>query len=202
MSENKNNDTSRNNRGPSIRRLLNMPYMEILENYLEYPQPSNLDPETKKKYKYKYIPNVAINPITDDVVNVLGNVQVRKADKPHKTDFLSEVDKADGWNQKFSNSKKFSKFLQTNLHYLPENLWSKMKPFYQENVHVGYKVNDGNVHFFVHCADSTDEISRALYDAIKNPHDIEKSYVSDLVVQLEERLNKDSWLTLRARKYL
>lgn len=201
MSENNNNDTSKTQRGPSIRRLMNMPYMEILENYLEYPQPANIDPDTKRKYKYKFIPMIATSNL-NEATNIFGKINFKSADKPQKTDFLSEKDKADGWIQKFSNNKRFSKFLQTNLHYLPEHLWSKMKPFYQENVHVGYKVSDGNVHFFVHCAESTDEISRALLDSIKDPNNIDREYLKDLVVQLEERLNNDSWLTIRANRYL
>lgn len=200
MSQNPKNDTSKP-RGPSVRRLLNMSYMEILENYLEYPQPDNIDSDKKHLYKYKYLADVVANPTTSDNINVLGNIQIKKADKPFKTDFLSESDKAEGWIQKFSTNKKFSKFLQTNLHYLPEHLWSKMKPFYQDNVHVGYKVNDGNVHFFVHCADSTDEITKTLYSSISKGYNIDKQFVSDMILQLEEK-GIDSWLTMRAKSLL
>ena len=192
MSEQKNNSESKK-RVPSMRQLKNMGYMELLENYIEYPQ---------KNLKFSYISNEVDN--ADSLRSSLESGKKTKftADgrEIKKAKFLSEKDKADGWNQKFSRSKKFSKFFQTNLHYLPEHLWTKLSPFYQETVLVGYKTKDSNVHYFVHNAD-TDESSWALFNAIKDRYHMDRDRVQELLNFFEEK-GIESWLTIRAKEYM
>ena len=132
-------------------------------------------------------------------------------DEKRKVKFLTEEDKAFGWNQTFSKNKKASKFLQTNLHYLPEHLWDDLVPFVDQTAGslVGYRVRDGNINFFVHKADS-DSLSRELYDEINmkklapcwgNISEESKTKIKRLNDYLIER-GIDSWLTIRATKLL
>ena len=192
MSEHKNNNESKK-KVPSMRQLKNMGYMELLENYIEYPQ---------KNLKFNYISSEVDNAESLRTSLETGKKIKFTADgrEIKKAKFLSEKDKADGWNQKFSRSKKFSKFFQTNLHYLPEHLWTKLLPFYQETVLVGYKTKDTNVHYFVHNAD-TDESSWALFNAIKNRYTMDRERVQQLLNYFEEK-GIESWLTIRAKEYM
>lgn len=171
----------RNVRGPSFRKLEKMNYLEILDNYIEYPS---------KNLKF--------------AVTNLEN-------KRDRVKFLSEEDKAYGWIQNHSTCRKTSKFLQTNLHYLPEHLWSKLVEFKDSTVDsvVGYKVTDNNINYFVHKADS-DSISRELYKRIKMDKlsktggvisDEEKEEITKLNSYLVEK-GIDSWVTIRASKLL
>jgi len=191
--ENQTNDTSFKKKGPSVNKLKSMTYMEILEHYNEYPQ---------KNLKFNYIPNTVLNA---DVVTAAIAVGKKVTDvqfdrKMEKAKFLSEKDKAEGWTQLLPKNKKFSKFLQTNLHYLPENLWDKLQPFYQEGVLVGYKVKDQRINFFVHSAE-TDQETRKLFNEIRDPYNIDSETVKGLVDHLDEK-GIDSWLTIRAKSCL
>jgi hypothetical protein len=167
MSDIRNNKARTNKKETSYKQYKNMQYMEILENYLEYPN---------KNLKFKYTVN--------------GNVE--------STNFISEEDKADGWTQQFTNSNKFSKFLQTNLHYLPENLWGRTTVFYQDGVVVGYKANDRNINYFVHSAD-TDEVTKQLFDAIKPKVNINIQLINELLFVFDDK-EIESWITIRAKK--
>ena len=80
------------------------------------------------------------------------------------------------------------------------SILSKLSPFYQESVLVGYKTKDSNVHYFVHNAD-TDESSWALFNAIKNRYDMDKERVQELLNYFEEK-GIESWLTIRAKEYM
>ena len=126
-----NNSKSKNmervySRGPSFKKLENMDYLEILDSYIEYPS---------KNLKFT-------------VTNSNG--------ERDKVKFINEEEKAYGWRQNHSSCRKTSKFLQTNLHYLPEHLWKSKKSFVDKTVNstVGYKVKDNNINYFVHKADS------------------------------------------------
>ena len=57
-----------------------------------------------------------------------------------KVKFLTEEEKAFGWIQNFSKNRRNSKFLQTNLHCLPEHLWKDLREFKDGSLLVGYKV--------------------------------------------------------------
>ena len=168
-------------RGPSYRKLEKMDYLEILDNYIEYPN---------KNLKF------TVNNFNDE---------------KDKVKFLSEEDKAFGWRQNHSKNRRASKFLQTNLHNLPEHLWEELVPFVDKTVNsvVGYKVRDNNIHYFVHKADS-DTYTEELFDEIcmaklsKN-----KGHITEESKQNIARLNSyliekgiDSWLTIRASKLL
>ena len=192
MSESQNNIESKK-RVPSFQHLKNMNYMELLENYTEYPQ---------KNLKFNYT--------SSDVTDASTIQSSLESDKKVKftTDgrevkrakFLSEYEKAEGWIQNFSRTIKFSKFFQTNLHYLPENLWTKLTPFYQESVKVGSKTKDKNVFYFVHNAD-TDKTSWELFNATKDRYNLDKDKVKELVNYFDEK-GIESWLTIRAKNYL
>ena len=196
MSETQQNNDFKNNKNKkrvSYKHLKNMQYMEILENYLEYPQ---------KNLKFKYA-----SPHANDSESLSKTLEggqsvknISTTIKVDKTKFLSEVEKAEGWKQQFSRSQKFHNFLQTNLHYLPEHLWKKMKSFYQDSVLVGYTTKDDNVHFFVHSAD-TDEISWKLYNEIQNRYNMNVDNVRELLDKFDEK-GIESWLTLRAKEYI
>ena len=112
-----------------------------------------------------------------------------------KAKFLSEQEKADGWMQQFSSTIKFSVF-PTNLHYLPEHLWTKLIPFYQENVKVGHKTRDKNIYYFVHNAD-TDSTSWELLMS-KDRYDLDKDRIKQLVDYFDEK-GIESWLTFSER---
>ena len=164
---------------PGIRSLMRMEYLDILDNYLTYPSD-----------QLKYI--------------------IKKANdqkKPVKFKFLSEQDKAYGWKQKFSNDRRGSKFLQCNLHYLPEHLWNNLRPVIHEDITVGYKVNDNNINFFVHKADS-DNISKELFEEIKFSRcnrDFSRGELYEKVSDLNSKLIEkgiESWMTIRASKLL
>ena len=175
------NEKKKGTRGPSFKKLEKMDYLEILDNYLEYPS---------KNLKF--------------TVNRLDGSK-------DKIKFLSEEDKAYGWIQNHSRSKKASKFLQTNLHYLPEHLWDDLVPFVDKTANsvVGYKVKDQNINYFVHKADS-DSYSEELYNEINMKKlGRNKGYFDEESLENISRLNSylidkgiDSWLTLRATKIL
>lgn len=181
-----NDSSNKVKKGFSYKQLRNMSHMEMVSNYFEYPQ---------KNLKFKY--RSAESSVSKNTVN-LNNVPIHYSTAQGK--FLTEQEKADGWQQKFSRSAKFSKFLQTNLHYLPEHLWEKLVDFREDGVHVGYKVRDDSITFFVHLAD-TDDTSRMLYNELKKNHTCDKQKVQKLLNVLTER-DIDSWLTIRAKSYL
>ena len=192
MSEsNNNNKDASKKRGPSIKRLKTMDYLEILEHYTEYPQ---------KNLKFNCVQGKVTNASDIAAATNLGK-KVTGANFENTVDkvkFLSEKDKAEGWVQNYSTNRRFSKFFMTNLHFLPEHLWSKLTPFYHENVLVGYKARDRNVHFFVHEAE-VDNLSRELYEEIRIPYRADKEKVKNLVEQFERKDIDDCWLTMRAK---
>lgn len=183
-----NNETMR---GPSIKYLKNMGYLEILEHYIEYPQ---------KNLKFNCVPRKTTK-VSDNPDSVDSEKINAKNKSVKKVNFLGEKDKADGWIQNYSNNTRFSKFFVTNLHYLPEHLWTRLKPVYHEQVHVGYKVRDKNVYFFVHEAE-VDNLSRSLFDAIAVPSAINKEYVSSLIHKLNNQEIDDCWLTIKANRLI
>ena len=168
----------------------NMTYMDIIQYYEDYPN---------EELQYSVLePDITKVSIPD---NVITKIFIGKGDYvENKKNFISEQDKADGWIENYSSLKKFSKFLQTNLHYLPEHLWDKMSEVYQDKILIGYRVRDKYIYFFVHVAD-TDNLSRELYKYIKNPQKTDKERINDIVFQMEEK-GIYSWLTIRVRKYL
>ena len=161
----------------NFKKLQNMEYLDILDNYTEYPSK-----------------NIKLS-----------------IDKHSKIKLLNEYEKAAGWNQVYKNSKKSAKFLHTNLHYLPESLWCRLKNFTDKtsNLVVGYKVNDNNINYFVHKAD-TDDVTRDLYNEINlNTLSQNKGNITDKSRENIIRLNSflidkgvESWLTIRASKVL
>lgn len=165
---------------PNIRSLHKMDYLEILDNYQKYP-------DDRLSFSLKW---------TKD----------KKNNNRYK--FLSEEDKAFCWKQNFSKQKKLSKFLQCNLHHVPENLWDDLYPVLHENIIVGYKVSDNNVNFFVHKAD-TDDMTRELFNEIKLDN-CDKDFPS--IPELYDKVNSinnqliekgiESWMTIRASKLL
>ena len=191
---NTNNKDESKKRGPSIKKLKNMDYLEILEHYTEYPQ---------KNLKFNCVQGKVTNAADISAATNLGK-KVTSAQFNRTVDkvkFLSEKDKSEGWIQKYSTNKRFSKFFMTNLHFLPEHLWSKLTPFYHENVLVGYKVRDNNVYFFVHEAE-VDNLSKKLYDEIRIPYRANKENVRNLVEQLESKDIDECWLTMRAKSLI
>jgi hypothetical protein len=194
MSENTNSNDASKKRGPSIKKLKHMGYLEILEHYTEYPQ---------KNLKFNCIPATVSNlaEISSAIATGKNSSNAKFVNKLEKVKFMNEKDKADGWRQNYSYNKKFSKFLMTNLHFLPEHLWAKLIPFYHENVLVGYVVRDRNVHFFVHEAE-IDNLSRKLYDAIKVPYLVDQDLVKSLVNEFESKDVEESWLTMRAKSLI
>ena len=184
-----NNDSSKVKKGFSYKQLRKMSHMEMVSNYFEYPQ-KNL------KFKHHTV-NIPESSVSKNTVN-LKNVPMHYSVTQSK--FLTEQEKAEGWQQFFSKSSKFSKFLQTNLHYLPEHLWDKLVDFREDGIHVGYKVTDNSMTFFVHMAD-TDSASRELYKELKKSNMYDKQKVQELLNVLTER-DIDSWLTIRAKYYL
>lgn len=185
MSGTLNSNKNSKKKGPSNKELSNMPYMEILEHYIQYPN-NNL--------KFTHTNFVCKNTSTIPGKNS-GPIEMEVT----KSKFLSEEEKADGWRQVFPSHVKYRKFLQTNLHHLPPHLWGKIKPFYDNKVLVGYKVNDNSMNFFIHIAD-TDEISKKLFNEVysKNPN-IET--LKELVGSLDIR-GIDSWLIIKANKMI
>jgi hypothetical protein len=167
----------RNTKGQNFKKFQNMEYLDILDNYMEYPS---------KNIKFS-------------------------TDQHSKIKFLSENDKASGWNQLYRNSKKSSKFLQTNLHYLPESVWPRLKEFTDKtsNSVVGYKTSEQNINYFVHKAD-TDDVTRELFNEINlNTLSISKGNLTDKSKENIIKLNSfliekgiESWLTIRATKVL
>ena len=145
----------------SINHLKNMDYMEMIEHYIEYPA---------KGLKFTFT-DIDVENITDnEITSQLGKKMplTVSSSKKAKAKFLSEKEKAEGWREVFSDSRRNYKFLQTNLHYLPEHLWYRMKPFHQDGATVGFKVKDKGIHFFVHNAD-TDNESRELFSLVTTP---------------------------------
>jgi hypothetical protein len=181
-----NNSKSKNmervySRGPSFKKLENMDYLEILDSYIEYPS---------KNLKFT-------------VTNSNG--------ERDKVKFINEEEKAYGWRQNHSSCRKTSKFLQTNLHYLPEHLWKSKKSFVDKTVNstVGYKVKDNNINYFVHKADS-DSITEELFEEIKmDKLSKSKGNIREETRENIRRLNTllvekgiESWMTIRASKLL
>ena len=194
MSDNKDSKDVSKKRGPSIKRLKNMGYLEILEHYTEYPQ---------KNLKFNCVPAKVLNLSEVSSAVATGNSYSNAMldTKSEKVKFMNEKDKSQGWRQNYSDNRRFSKFLMTNLHFLPEHLWSKLIPFYHENVLVGYKVRDRNVHFFVHEAE-IDNLTKRLYESIKIPHLVDKNKVKKLVNELELKDVDESWLSMRAKNLI
>ena len=192
MSESQNNTESKK-RIPSFRYLKNMNYMELLENYIEYPHKNLKFTFSSSEQTKASIIEAAME--SDKKVKFTADGRELK-----KAKFLSENEKADGWQQKFSRTKKFSNFFQTNLHFLPEHLWSTLTPFYSDTVLVGYKTQDSNVYYFVHNAD-TDTTSWDLFNAIKNRYNLDQDRVKELLNYFDEK-GIESWLTIRAKEYI
>ena len=71
-----------------------------------------------------------------------------------------------------------------------------MKPFYQDNVHLGWKVNDRSIVFLIHCSE-VDGDTRKLYKEL-NERYIDQNSIMELVFRLEEK-GIESWLTIRGR---
>jgi len=182
-------DDSHNNKKPSYKHLKNMQYMEILENYIDYPQ-KNL----KFRYKIQHATDSEATYSDQSVKHITTEINI------DKSKLLNEVEKAEGWHQQFSRFRKFHNFLQTNLHYLPEHLWTRMDSFYQDDVLVGYTVKNDGIHFFIHSAD-TDEISWKLYNEIQNRYKMNVKNVRELLEKFDEK-GIESWLTLRAKEYI
>lgn len=168
-------------RGPSFKKLEKMDYLEILDSYIEYPS---------KNLKFT-------------VTNSKG--------ERDKVKFINEEEKAFGWRQNHSSCRKTSKFLQTNLHYLPEHLWKSRLSFVDKTVNsaVGYKVKDNNINYFVHKADS-DSITEELFEEITmdrlskykgNISEETRENIRRLNTQLIEK-GIESWMTIRASKLL
>tara|TARA_Y100000991_G_C21973841_1_gene351018 strand:- start:1344 stop:1904 length:561 start_codon:yes stop_codon:yes gene_type:complete len=185
MSETLHSNKYSKKKGPSQRELSNMPYMEILEHYIQYPH-NNL--------KFTHTNFVCETPSA-----LPGNKGGPAKMAVAKSKFLTEEEKADGWRQVFPYHVKYRKFLQTNLHHLPPHLWGKMKPFYDNKVLVGYKAKDNSINFFIHIAD-TDEISKKLFNEVysKKPN-IET--LKELVGSLDIR-GIESWLIIKANKMI
>ena len=201
MSESRTQKEDSKKRTHSIKRLKTMEYMDILEFYENYPS-SNL--------KFNYIPSEISNIDSFKASLIAGeNISVSKSNgKVKKTHFLTESEKADGWLQVFPHQRKFSKFLQCNLYYLPEHLWEKLVPFFtkpttdnEKPVLVGYKVKDGNIHFFVHVAEVADSLSWSLYHHL-HENKIDKEFVERLLAELDNHYNFESWLSLKAKNII
>lgn len=165
----------------------------MIEHYIEYPA---------KNLKFSYSQPVVTNLSAVANSSTLGkNIKLEVSEvKTAKSPFLSEKDKAEGWRDLYSTSKRYSKFLQTNLHYLPEHLWPTIRAFRQDGVDVGYKARDRSVHFFVHNAD-TDDKSRELYMLTRNQFNPDKERIKELLEVFDEK-GIESWLTIRAKSLL
>ena len=185
MSKTTQSNKNSKKKGPSLRDLNNMPYMEILEHYIQYPHNNLKFTHTNLVCKTPSgVPGSKGGPVEMEVT---------------KSKFLTEEEKADGWRQVFPSDMKYRKFLQTNLHHLPPHLWGRMNPFYDNQVLVGYKAKDDAMNFFIHIAD-TDGISRDLFNEVNSKNsNIEK--VKELVGTLNER-GIESWLTIKANKMI
>ena len=184
---------SQRNNKMTVNQLKNMDYMQMIEHYMEYPA---------KGLKFTFNEHVYSNLSSVATGTGIGkNVKLElKGTKPGKASFVSEKDKADGWRDNYSSSSNYSKFLQTNLHFLPEHLWERAKEFRQDGVNVGMKVSDKTVHFFVHKAD-TDDLSRELYTLTKNRYDPNKVRIQEILDVFSEK-GIESWLTIRAKSLL
>ena len=192
MSQNKSKSDS--TRKVSTKQLKNMDYMQMIEHYIEYPS---------KGLKYSYN-----QPIYSNLSALASASSIGKSikldvsgTKRVKVNFVSEKEKAEGWRDVYSPCKRNSKFLQTNLHYLPEHLWPKLRAFRQDGVDVGMKVSDRTVHFFVHKAD-TDDLSRELFQLIQNRYNTDKERIKEILTFFNEEKGIESWLTIRANSIL
>ena len=191
MSQNK--SKSDNVKKVSTKQLKNMDYMQMIEHYIEYPA---------KGLKYSYNQPIYSNLSSAAGASALGkNVKLDfTGTKRVKATFVSEKEKAEGWRDLYSTSKRNSKFLQTNLHYLPEHLWSKVRAFRQDSVDVGMKVSDRTVHFFVHRAD-TDDLSRELFTLVQKEYKPDTERIREILEVFNEK-GIESWLTIRANSLL
>ena len=160
--------------------------MEMVESYTEYPK-------NGQKFNY-FVPDLKTKTPDKNKTDAVDNM-TKKTSK-----FLSEKEKADGWKQKYFNSKHSKQYFQTNLYFLPEHLWDGMTPYYQDGVLLAHKAKDKNIHFLIHKAD-TDSVSHQLRTAIKNPSIVDKELVKKLLDVFEEK-GIESWLTIRAKKLL
>lgn len=192
MSQNK--SKSDNIKKVSTKQLKNMDYMQMIEHYIEYPS---------KGLKYSYNQPIYSNLSSIASASSIGkNIKLDvNGTKRLKATFVSEKEKAEGWRDVYSSSKRNSKFLQTNLHYLPEHLWPKLKSFRQDSVDVGMKVSDRTVHFFVHKAD-TDDLSRELFRLVQNKYNPDKERIKEILEFFNEEKGIESWLTIRANSML
>lgn len=163
-----------------------MNFMEMVESYTEYPK-------NGQKFNY-FVPDLKTKTPDKNKTDAVDNM-TKKTSK-----FLSEKEKADGWKQKYFNSKHSKQYFQTNLYFLPEHLWDGMTPYYQDGVLLAHKAKDKNIHFLIHKAD-TDSVSHQLRTAIKNPSIVDKELVKKLLDVFEEK-GIESWLTIRAKKLL
>ena len=161
-----------------------------IEHYIEYPA---------KGLKYSFNQNTYSNLSTAATSSALGkNIKLDvTGTKRAKASFVTEKEKAEGWRDIYSSSKRNSKFLQTNLHYLPEHLWKCAVPFRQDGVDVGMKVSDRTVHFFVHKAD-TDDLTRELFQLVKNQYNPDRSRIEEILAVFNEK-GIESWLTINAK---
>ena len=200
MSETRTQKDDSKKRTHSVKRLKTMEYMDILEFYENYPS-SNL--------KFSYLPKEISNFDNFKASLIAGkNIDLKSNGKLKKSSFLTETEKAEGWTQVFPNQRKFSKFLQCNLYYLPEHLWEKLVPFFtkpttdnEKPVLVGYKVRDGNIHFFVHVAEVADNISWSLFYHLREQK-VDKDFIESLLTELDNHYNFESWLSIKARNMI
>lgn len=175
------------------KRYKQMNYIEILENYEEYPS---------KNGKFKYNGNTVNN--KNAVKSTLGlnnKIPLEYIDYSEKeVKFIQESEKADEWQQNYSRNMNHSQYLLTSLHFLPEHLWDSLSYVYHENKLVGYKCKDNCINFFVHLSE-LDDTSKTLRSLLRNKFDLDKEKIKD-ILKIYNKRKIESWLTLRAKKYL
>ena len=193
MSQNMIKDQSSETNKEKNKRYKQMDYLEILKNYEEYPSKNG-----KFKYDGNSINNVSAIKATLGLNNKPPLEYIDFSEKEVK--FVGEKDKAEGWQQLYSENMNHSKYLLTSLHFLPEHLWDSLSYVYHEKKLVGYKCKDKSVNFFVHLSE-LDESSRTLKSLLNNKYDLDKDKIKNILKIFNKR-NIESWLTIRAESYL
>lgn len=177
-----------------IKRSRNINYLpDALYNYVEYPSSSLKFTIKKPKYTTNSIESLEKN-ISKPVIDIDDYEDT-------KVKFLTENDKADGWN--IIPSKKDYFFLETKLCYLPSYLWKRIKSHNYDNKEVGYTVKDNKTYYFVYKTDM-DEQLKEIYEILANYPRLQLDKLRNLVEEVlkHDSTFSDSWLLIKSKKIL
>lgn len=122
---------------------------------------------------------------------------------------LSEKEKAEGWRRVLPNVTVIDKktgrtnrqHLSVKLCELPEHLWERMKPVYDNklNKDIHYIVNDKCYRYKVQITPE-DNLMRELYNyLLENEYTLDREYVEEVCEKLDSK-GHYGWLMLRAKE--